>query len=130
MRELPMKRMGLSLYHLAGYLTAGGAALLLAPKETLRFLLSNGDYGDIFPRVAGMFASGLGLSIFGIIRARVQALYPTTLMVRAYFIVFLLAFYWMSQDRLFLVILAIVLFGVILTSTAYLLDRAPARRRQ
>jgi hypothetical protein len=123
-----MNRTRLSLFYLAGYLIAGGVALLLAPKETLKFLLSNGDYADIFPRVAGMFASGLGLSIFGIIRARAHVLYPNTLVVRAYFIICLLAFYWRSQDVLFLVILGIVIIGVVLTSTAYLIDRTQAAR--
>jgi hypothetical protein len=49
-----------SLYYLAGYLLAGGLGLPMFPVETWRILLSNRDYGDIFPRVAGMLMSGLG----------------------------------------------------------------------
>ena len=121
-----MNRTRLSLYYLAGYLLVGGVALLLAPRETLRFLLSNGDYGDVFPRLAGMLASGLGLSILGIIRAPSEAQYPSTLIVRAYFIICLAAFYWMSRDPLFLVVLGVVAAGFVLTFTAYLTDRKRA----
>jgi hypothetical protein len=121
-KETAMNRTRLSLFYLAGYLLAGGAALLLAPKETMQFLLSNGDYGDVFPRVAGMFATGLGLSILGMIRARSEAQYPTTLMVRAYFMICLAAFYWMSRDPLFLVVLVVVAAGFVLTFSAYLID--------
>ena len=116
----------LSLFYLTGYLLAGGVALLFAPKETLKFLLSNGDYGDIFPRVAGMLAAGLGLSILGMIRARSEVQYPTTLMVRAYFMICLAVFYWMSRDPLFLVVLAVVAAGFVLTFSAYLIDRKQA----
>ena len=119
-----MNRTRTSLYYLASYLIVIGLALLLVPTQTLRFLLSNGDYGEIVPRLAGMFMSGLGMNIAGIIRARAQALYPGTLVVRSYFIVCLLALYGSSKDPLFLVILGIVLVGVAFTLTSYLMDRA------
>jgi hypothetical protein len=119
-----MKRTRISLYYLAGYLTVGGIALLLVPDYTLRFLLSNGNYGEIFPRLAGMLMSGLGLNIAGIIRARAQALYPATLAVRFYFIVCLVSLYWASRDPFFLVVLGVVAVGVALTLTSYLTDRA------
>jgi hypothetical protein len=87
-------------------------------------LLSNGNYADVFPRLAGMALSGLGMNIAGIIRARAQALYPGTLMVRTYFSACLIALYWLSEDPFFLVVLGVVLVGVALTLTAYLMDRA------
>jgi hypothetical protein len=52
-----------SLYYLASYLTIGGIALLLAPQQALKLLLSNGSYGEVFPRVAGMLLTGLGLTV-------------------------------------------------------------------
>jgi CHASE2 domain-containing sensor protein len=119
-----MERTRKSLYYLAGYLIAGGVALLLAPDPTLKFLLSNGTYGEVFPRLAGMFASGLGMSIAGVIRARAEAQYTGTLLVRTYFVVCLVSFYWMTRDPLFLLVLGVVLVGVALTLTCYLLDRA------
>jgi hypothetical protein len=48
---------------------------------------------NIFPRLVGMFASGFGLNVLGIIRARAEVLYPATLMVRSYFLVCLVVLY-------------------------------------
>jgi hypothetical protein len=100
-----------------------GLSLLVAPDKTLKLLLSNGDYGTIFPRIAGMLMSGLGISVFGIIRARVPELYPATLLIRVYFLVCLAVFYWMTTDPLFLVLSLIVGIGFVLTLSAHLLDR-------
>jgi len=119
-----VERTRLSLYYLAGYLIVGGVALLLVPDRTLRLLLSDGHYGEVFPRLVGMFASGLGMSILSIIQRRAQALYLGTLAVRAYFVVCLIAFYEISKDPLFLVVLAIVAVGVALTLASYVADRA------
>ena len=69
-----MNRTRISLFYLGSYLAIIGFGLLFVPHETLMVLQSDGDYGDVFPRVAGMLMSGLGLSIFGMIRARRQAL--------------------------------------------------------
>jgi uncharacterized protein YjeT (DUF2065 family) len=88
-----MSRTRLSLFYLGSYLFIIGIGLLLAPRETLKILQSNGDYGDVFPRVAGMLMSGLGVSIFGMIRARSSELYPATLFVRVYFIACIGTFY-------------------------------------
>ena len=113
----------LSLFYLGSYLSIIGIGLLLAPRATLGLLQSTGDYGDVFPRVAGMLMSGLGLSIFGIIRARADALYPATLLIRLYFLACIIAFYAMTRDPLFLVLLLIVGLGFVLTLSSYLYDR-------
>ena len=63
-----MNRTRISLIYLASYLTLIGFGLLFLPDKTLRLLQSNAEYGNIFPRIAGMLMSGLGLSVFGIIR--------------------------------------------------------------
>ncbi len=118
-----MKKNRLSLYYLGTYLFLIGLGLLLAPHDTLTILLSNGDYGDVFPRMAGMLMSGMGLSIFGMIRANASELYPATLLIRVYFIACIVAFYAMTHDPLFLVLLAVVGLGFVLTLSAYLLDR-------
>ena len=118
-----MKKTRLSLFYLGSYLTIIGLGLLLAPHDTLKLLLSNGDYGDIFPRVAGMLMSGLGLSVFGMIRARSSELYPATLLMRVYFIACIVAFYAMTSDPMFLVLVGIVGLGFILTLFSYLTDR-------
>jgi hypothetical protein len=119
-----MSRTRLSLYYLSGYLILLGLGLLLVPDRTLKLLLSNGSYGEVFPRLAGMALSGIGLNIAGMIRARAQAQYPGTLLVRSYFIVCLVSLYWLSKDPFFLVVTGIVVVGVALTATCYLMDRA------
>ena len=118
-----MKKTRLSLFYLGSYLTIIGLGLLLTPHDTLKLLLSNRDYGDVFPRVAGMLMSGMGLSVFGMIRARASDLYPATLLMRVYFIACIVAFYAMTFDPFFLVLIAIVGIGFVLTLSAYLLDR-------
>jgi hypothetical protein len=122
-----MTKTRLSLFYLGSYLTIIGFMLLFAPRATLAILQSTGDYGDVFPRVAGMLMSGLGLSIFGMIHARAYELYPATLLIRAYFIICIGAFYAMTRDPLFLVLLAIVALGFVLTLASYMLDRKTSR---
>lgn len=62
-----------------------------------------------------MLMSGLGLSVFGMIRTRSYDLYPATLVIRAYFIVCIAVFYAMTGDPLFLVLAGIVGLGLVLT---------------
>jgi len=118
-----MRKTRLSLFYLGSYLLVIGTGLLLAPHATLTVLQSTGDYGDVFPRLSGMLMSGMGLSIFGMIRARSEDLYPATLFIRVYFIACILALYERTDDPLFLVLTAIVGVGFILTLGSYLLDR-------
>jgi len=70
-----------SLLYLGSYLFIIGMGLLIAPHQTLGFLQSTGEYGDIFPRVSGMLMSGLGLSTFGrpgnrVVRVPISAKWP------------------------------------------------------
>jgi hypothetical protein len=122
-----MNRTRLSLLYLAAYLTLIGLGLLFLPDQTLRLLQSNGEYGNIFPRLVGMLMSGLGMSVIGLFRLRVPELYPPTLFIRLYFLVCLAAFYGMSTDPLFLVLFVIVGIGFFWTLTAYLLDRRSSK---
>jgi hypothetical protein len=79
------------------------------------------------PRLAGMFMVGVGLNVAGIIASRAEASYASTLLVRAFFLTCIGAFYLMSDDPFFLTLGAIVLFGVILTGTNYVRDRSQVR---
>jgi hypothetical protein len=117
-----VNRTRLSLYYLAGYLLVIGLGLLLAPDRTLHLLGSNRHYDEMFPRLAGMLMSGLGLNIAGMIRARTKALYPATLAVRVYFVLCLVGFYWLARDPFLLVLLGVVLVGMVLTLSSYLRD--------
>ena len=67
--------------------------------------------------------SGLGFSVFGIIRAGVPELYPTTIFIRIYFLICLAVFYRMTSDPLFLVLMVIVGIGLVLTLSFHFLDR-------
>ena len=50
-----------SLIYVVAYLVVGGVGLMFAPQTTLGILMSKADYGDVFPRVAGMFMISLGI---------------------------------------------------------------------
>ena len=118
-----MNRTRLSLFYLATYLTGAGLALLLVPSFALTLLFSKGHYGDVLPRLAGMLLLGLAAIVVQIIRHRIEVLYPTTLVVRLFFLVTLVYLFAISSDPFFLVVLAIVALGVVLTGTSYLRER-------
>lgn len=118
-----MKRTHLSLYYLAGYLVPAGLALIVVPEFALKLLFSNGEYGDIIPRFVGVLVLGLGIIVVQIIRHRIEALYPTTLLVRGIFLASFIWLYFLSHDPLFIVLFGIVGFGVLLTLFSFLLDR-------
>ena len=118
-----MHRTHRSLYYLVSYLTVAGLALFLVPGFALPLLLSNGDYGDVFPRLAGMVLLGLAIIVAQIIRLRIEQLYTTTLAIRAFFLVGFVFLFAISGDPFFLVVFAIVAVGVVLTGTSYLRDR-------
>jgi uncharacterized protein YjeT (DUF2065 family) len=67
----------LTLIYLATYLIIGGCGFLVAPALALRLLLSNGAYGDIMPRVVGLFMFVLGGVIVEFVRARDYRYYST-----------------------------------------------------
>ncbi len=124
-----MKRTRLSLFYLAGYLLLSGILLIVAPQFALQLLFSNGDYGDVMPRLLGVVLFALGVVIVQIIRFRLDVLYTTTLFVRGVILLVLLALYGYSRDPFFLVLLGVVGFGVVLTTTSYLLDRQSGMKR-
>ncbi|KRT75766.1 MAG: hypothetical protein XU14_C0099G0004 [Armatimonadetes bacterium CSP1-3] len=118
-----MKRTHLSLYYLFAYLIVAGVALILAPQLALKLLLSNGNYGDVFPRLLGVVLLALGILILQIVRHRVEVLYPWTLVVRAMILVVLLGLYVYARDPFFLVLMGVVALGVVLTGISYFRDR-------
>ena len=115
-----MDKTRLSLFYLVSYLTFGGIGLLVAPRFAAALLGSTGDYPEVLLRAIGMFLLGLAMIVAQIIRKRIDALYPTTLLVRAFFCVCLVVFYGMSRDPLFLVLFGIVALGFVITGTSYL----------
>jgi hypothetical protein len=117
-----MRRTNLSLIYVATYLLAAGVMLVLSPVLALQLLFSNGDYGEIFPRLGGLLLVGLGILVAQIVRHRITALYLTTLAVRGVFCVGFLVLYALSRDPLFLILLGVVGIGVIGTSISYVAD--------
>ena len=110
-----MNKTRLSLYYPATYLTVAGVLLLAAPQFSMRLLFSNGDYGNVFPRVAGMMILGLGLIVVQVIRLQQEQLYSTLWAIRLLFCIGWLGFYFYTRDPYFLVLLAIVGVGFIWT---------------
>ena len=113
----------LSLYYLASYLTFGGLAFLLLPDLALMLFLSNGLYEEVMVRFLGAMLVALGLVIIQIIRLEISELYTTTLLVRSFLLVAIFSFYLISSDPMMIILLLIIGFGFILTSTSYYLDR-------
>ena len=118
-----MRRTNLSLIYVVAYLLGAGILLLIAPRPALKLLFSTADYGVVMPRLNGLLLIGLGMFVAQIVRARVVALYATTLAVRAVFCVGFIALYLLSRDPFFLVLLAVVGLGVLATSASYILDK-------
>jgi uncharacterized protein YjeT (DUF2065 family) len=127
-----MPKTRLSLFYLVGYLVPSGLALLLAPQITLKLLFSTGSYGDVMPRLVGLFVLTLGLLAAQIVRHRVEVLYATLLGVRLGILAGLFGLNLYTGDTLFVVLMAVVGLGVVLTGTGLWLDRqgrSPAQRR-
>lgn len=113
----------LSLYYLATYLFLTGLGLLFAPQFSLKLLLSNGHYESTFVQFTGAFMIALSVVVSQIIRHSVEVLYTTTLAVCVFFILVIVWLYMQTKDPLFLVVLGVVVLGVALTATSYLLDK-------
>jgi uncharacterized protein YjeT (DUF2065 family) len=118
-----VNRTRISLFYLVGYLIPTGLGLMFAPRLMLKLLLSNGQYDDIFPRFAGVLMVALGIIVVQAIRARSEALYPVTLVVRAVIWLWVLHLYAVSGDPFFLVILAVIGLGMAVTGTFYVIER-------
>jgi len=118
-----MKKTHLSLYYLIGYLIPSGLAFLLVPQLALKLLFSNGDYGDVLPRLVGMFLLALGALVFQIVRYQLEVLYTTIIAVRGGMLIILLGLFLYSHDPFFISLMVVVGFGFVLTSVCYWLDR-------
>ena len=118
-----MRRSRLSLFYLSSYLALTGLGLMFAPDLILKLLFSNRQYDDIFPRFAGVLMVAIAILVAQTIRHRVEALYPTSLVARSVIWLFVLWLYFHSGDPFFMVVLAVVGLGMVLTSVSYYRDR-------
>jgi hypothetical protein len=103
----------LTLIYLASYLLIGGCSLLVAPDLTLGLLLSNGAYGDIMPRMVGLFMSVLGGVIVQFVRAQDYRYYFYPIVARSFIVLVMTFLYFKARNPLFLVLDAIVPFGLL-----------------
>lgn len=117
----------LTLRYLSGYLIVGGIGLLVAPAVALRLLLSTGSYGDVMPRVVGMFMLVLGGLILQFARARDYRYYTYTIVARVFIVLVLTGLYVTSGDPLFVVLPAIVLIGLLPSIYVASVTRHPPR---
>ena len=106
-----MKRLTMS--YLASYLVVGGLGLAFFPAFTLNLFQSNGDYGDIMPRLVGMLMFGLSGLIALFAFHRDYRYYSYSVYIRSFFVLFLFYLYSRSADPLFLVLNVIVLIGLL-----------------
>jgi uncharacterized protein YjeT (DUF2065 family) len=118
-----VRRTHLSLYYLVGYIVPSGLLLLFVPTFATQLLQSNTTYDEPPLRLAGLVLLALGLLITQVVRHHVEVLYTTTLVIRAVLSLGLLWFFVSTGNPFFAVVLVIVLIGVALTGTSYILDR-------
>ena len=120
---MSLTRTRFSLFYLAGYLHVGGIGFLFAPGLTLELFFSNGSYSDVMVRFVGVLLVSLGILITQMIRLKIEALYPSTLLVRPLILATLVWLYSRAGDPLFLVLIGVVGLGFVLTIVGYLADR-------
>lgn len=92
-------------------------------------LLANVEYDPIAMRFAGVFILGLALIVLQAIRLRLDALYPTLIVVRAVFCAFYIVMFAQTGHPFSLSVFGIVGAGLVASGIAYTLDRgaSPAR---
>lgn len=118
-----MSKTRLSLYYLVTYLTLTGLGLMLAPGGTLKLLFATREYDDFMPRFAGILMFALGLVVSQIVRLRIEALYPITVLIRLVIWFFVLWLYFHSGDTFFAAVLGVLGLGILLTGSIYLMER-------
>ena len=118
-----MPKTRLSLYYLATYLLFGGFGFLITPGLAMKLLQSDTEFDKMVLRVLGMFMIGLGFLIVQVIRLRVSALYASTLIMLGVFSICLVAFFMMTYNPFFMIMLVVVVIGIVLTSWSVIEDR-------
>jgi uncharacterized protein YjeT (DUF2065 family) len=111
-----------SFIYLATYLVVTGVGFLFAPQFSLRLLGASGHYEVAFVQFVGAFMIALGTIVIQIMRYRLEMLYRTTVAIRLFFIAVIIGLYRSTDDPLFLVILAVVSLGVLLTTAGLVAD--------
>lgn len=121
--KLMLRRTRLSLMYVASYLSLAGLGWFLDPELSLRLFFSTGHYDSTFVRVAGALLIVLSILVIQVIRHRLEAIYTTIILVRVFLCAVWILLYILTKDPLFLITLAIVGVGVILSTLAFISDK-------
>ena len=114
----------IAFVYLISYLAVAAVGFSLFPKLTFQLFLSNGEYGDILPRLLGAMMGVLSFLLFAVYRNGDWPKYsPYTMVARTPLVLFILYLYYLSADPMFLIIDAIVLLGLVTTAVGTVLQR-------
>jgi hypothetical protein len=114
------------LLYVSGYLVVGGLGLAFVPDFFLDVFQSDQDYGDVMPRVAGMFMLALGGLLGSMVYREDYTYYPASIVVRTLIVVFLLYLFTIDEDPFFLLINVIVLVGLVPSYVVFARERSGA----
>lgn len=103
----------INLIYLFSYLVLSGLGFLIIPGLTLKLLFSNGDYGDVMPRLAGLFMLLLGGMVFQFIRLKDYRYFAFTVSGRTLALAVAIGLYFYSKDPFFITLSVIVLIGLV-----------------
>ncbi|MCW5965150.1 MAG: hypothetical protein KIT83_14015 [Bryobacterales bacterium] len=117
-----MRRTRGSLYYVAGYLYFGGAGFLLFPSAVLSLFFAEGIYSMVTLRLLGGVMLGLAILISAIIEQSMIPMYRQTLFARVPVIGTLAYVYYDSLDRMWAILLGIVVAGWLATLICYWQD--------
>ena len=113
----------ITLIYLASYLFIGGIGFAFIPEMILKIFMSTGEYGDIMPRVVGMFMIVIGFLITLFIKNEDYKYYLPTIIARSFIVIFLSALYFISSDPLFIILNIIVLIGLLPSIYIFIKDK-------
>ena len=120
---LTLKR--ISFIYLISYLAVTGISFAFFPAMTMELFLSNGDYGEIMPRMVGAIMIVLSFLLFSIFRLGDWRKYSLiTILAGTPLVLFLGYVYFLSRDPMFLIIIGVVAMGLIATVFGTVLDRS------
>jgi hypothetical protein len=101
----------------------GGLGLAVVPDLFLKLFQSNQDYGNIMPRVVGMFMIVLSGLIAAMLYFKDYKYYGISIVVRTFIVLFLFFLYNLNCDPFFIVINVVVLIGLIPSYIILIKDR-------
>ncbi|MGL4768114.1 MAG: hypothetical protein ACRCV6_08585 [Formosimonas sp.] len=103
----------LCMQYLSGYLIGGGLGFCLVPDWTLRIFGSNGQYGDVMPRLVGIFMLLLGGLVYQFVRNNDWRYFTYSVWARTGAFIAAIGMYVYARDPLFITLAVIVLIGLI-----------------